>query len=189
MAYEIIQPPFTLKFQEMPQKELRAYYQWFLGVIPARTAELTSAVNGTAGFELWQPDLSPESLNPLGAWFAAQVEQRATTPGERQEFTESAAIPIPAPTEALTNRTISLAMDVGMYMSQVFLRNHPSLRWKHGLGGKRSVDYGQPVLAGFGPMVFNPVRMCVTQAHGIVGGRHTGHGLRELYEIWTGMIG
>ena len=76
-------------------------------------------------------------------------------------------------------------MDVGFYLSQVFIRNHPSLKWPQYLGGKTRVDYGQPLLVGFGVLSFNPIRMVL--AGGIP--RWTGTGLRELYDIWSEDVG
>jgi hypothetical protein len=40
MAYQIIQPPFTLKFREMSKAELRDYYRWFHDCIPVRIWQL-----------------------------------------------------------------------------------------------------------------------------------------------------
>lgn len=48
-----------------------------------------------------------------------------------------------------------------------------------------NLDYGQAVLRGFGKLHFNPVRMAIALAYGIVLGRRTGDGLRELYDIWV----
>ena len=72
-----------------------------------------------------------------------------------------------------------------MYLSQVFLRNHPSLRWEQPLGTKRYVDYGQPVLTGFGTEPLNPVRIMVTLARIFTDKQRTGERLRELYDIWA----
>ena len=36
MKYQIIQPPFTLKFREMSKEELKEYYKWFMAVMPNR---------------------------------------------------------------------------------------------------------------------------------------------------------
>jgi hypothetical protein len=81
MPYATIQPPFTLKLREMPKKELRRYYQWFMDVLPERINELAAAVRETPGFESWQPDFTPASLDALGQWFACQVETRSRTQG------------------------------------------------------------------------------------------------------------
>jgi hypothetical protein len=50
MAYSIIQPPFTLKFEQMPKGDLVACREWFHTVKPARIVELTRAV--TAGVKV-----------------------------------------------------------------------------------------------------------------------------------------
>jgi hypothetical protein len=184
MTYEIIQPPFTLKFREMSRKELDDYFQWFLSMIPDRIAELAKAVQTTPGFEEWQPDRTPASLDSLGEWLYRHVESRPRTDEEIQEIALRSSFPIGDPGEELTNRTFSLAVDTGIYLSQVFLNNHPSLRWSQEFGDKQFVDYGQPVLAGFRPSPFNPVRMMVTLAYGLVRKSKDGRRLRGLYDYW-----
>ena len=75
-----------------------------------------------------------------------------------------------------------------MYVSQVLLKNYPSLKWEQPLENKKFVDYGQPVLVEFGPAPFNPVRMVVTFAHGLISKKKTGEGLRNIYNIWSKLI-
>jgi hypothetical protein len=188
MSYAIIQPPFTLKFREMSKKELKDYFDWFQKILPQRLDELTKAVREVPGFDGWQPDLSPASLELLGDWFASQVEIRPRTQDEIEEIESRSVHPIEIPSEELTNRTFSLAMDIGMYLSQVFLTCYPSLRWEQPFGSKRFVDYGQPVLAGFGAAPFNPVYMMVTFAYGVASKKKSGKGLREIYDIWSKLI-
>jgi hypothetical protein len=188
MAYHIIQPPFTLKFREMSKTELKDYFRWFLNVIPERVNELANAVSQTPGFGAWQPDYTPASLDVLGEWFAAQVETRERTEGEVQDIENRSPFPFDISGSELTNRTFSLAMDTGMYLSQVFLQNHPSLRWNQEFGYKKDIDYGQPVLIEFGPSPFNPVQMMVTQAYGLASKNKTGKDLRRLYEYWSNQV-
>jgi hypothetical protein len=187
MPYSVIQPPFRLKFGEMSKKELKEYSKWFQEMIPQRIEELAKAVKESLGFETWQADFSPGSLNKLGEWFQSQV---TTRPRDEEELQKIASLPFPTevPNRELTNRTISLAIDVGMYLSQVFRRQHPSLKWDTVLGSKQSIDYGQPVLLGFGRVPFNPVRMMLTLAHGFVDRSRSDKGLREIYDIWSRMI-
>ncbi len=45
MKYQIIQPPFTLKFREMGKEELKEYYKWFMAVMPNRIAQLEKIIN------------------------------------------------------------------------------------------------------------------------------------------------
>jgi hypothetical protein len=190
VVYSAIQPPFTLKFWEMSKKELREYYKWFMEAIPQRINILASAVRGSPGFKDWRPDYTPASLSALGDWFATQVETRPRTQQERQELMRSCRNPIEAPDCDLTNRTFSLAMDVGMYLSQVFLRNHPSLKWDQPFGSTKFIDYGQPVLVGgfAGDIPWNPVGIVVTLAYALVKKTKTGAALREVYDKGSKMI-
>jgi hypothetical protein len=59
------------------------------------------------------------------------------------------------------------------------------LRWEHITKGyKKAPEYGQPVLAGFGNLFFNPVWMMDTMAYGLAKGTRAETGLREIYEVW-----
>jgi hypothetical protein len=188
MSYKIIQPPFTLKFREMSTKELKDYFRWFAEKIPERLDELANAVRETRGFEAWEPDRTPDSLNALGAWFLNQVETRPRTEDELQKIKDASPFPIPLPATELTNKTFSLAIDIGMYVSQVFLANYPSLRWSQPFGNKKFVDYGQPVLISFGFGPFNPVHMMVTLAYGLTDKTWDERRLRGIYDIWANNV-
>jgi hypothetical protein len=184
VSYAIIQPPFTLKFREMPKSELQAYAAWFHEVMPARIAELTKAVKSTPGHEEWEADETPESLERLGRWFETQVETRKRSDEEMEEIRSSLKFPIDIPEEELTNKTFSLAMDIGMYFGKVILKNVPGTRWDQVLKPKNDADYGQPVVAGSGFDVLNPVRIAVTLAYGFAAKERSGSRLGELYEVW-----
>jgi hypothetical protein len=188
VEYSIIAPPFTLKFREMNRRELKDYFKWFMAIMPSRIEILVKAVRSSPGYENWEPSYLPESLSKLGEWFAKQVETRLRAEGEIQEIRGKAPPTlknIQIIDYELTNRTFSLAIDIGMYLSQVFLKTIPALKWKHiTKGTKRSIDYGQPVLGDFGKINFNPIHMMVTQAYGIADHTWDGTELRRLYEIW-----
>jgi hypothetical protein len=187
--YRTIQPPFTLNFPEMSKKELRAYFNWFQEIMPERIAELAYAVKSSPRFENWQPDFSPNSLNALGDWFATQIETRPRTREEIEAFNAQATFPVERSGLELPNRTFSLAMDIGMYLSQVFLRNHPSLKWDQPLGSKRFLDYGQPLLIGFGNLgPANPVSWMVTLAYALLKKTRPGNRLREIYDTQSKSI-
>lgn len=187
MSYPIIQPPFTLVFREMSKKELKGYYEWFHKVMPERIQILTTAIRSTPGYKNWAPDRTPESLDLLGEWFFTQVETRPRTIEEIDSIQNQSKFPINISEEDLTNETFSLAVDIGMYVSEVFLSNHLRLEWSQPFGNKKSVDYGQPVLINFGASPFNPVHMMVTLAYGFSRKSKTGGRLRELYNIWSNL--
>lgn len=130
-----------------------------------------------------------DSLEPLGEWFAGEVRTRPKTRSEIREIEASLPFLIEFKRWELTERTFSLAMDIGMYLSQVFLAQHPSLRWKQPLGGKTYIHYGQPVLADFGLTELNAVQVVITIAYGIAGKTRDGGRLRNVYDVWSKMVG
>lgn len=185
MAYATIQPPFTLKFREMSGQELKDYFRWFIDAIPERIEELAKAVKQAPGFENWQPDGAPSSLLSLGDWYASQVETRPRSTEELQAIKGRSTIGLEASATELTNRTFSLAMDVGMYLATVLQGQYPHLKWQQPLDDKKFADYGQPVLVGFGAVPLNPVRILITLSYGIASKKQTGSRLRELYSYWS----
>ena len=186
MPYAIIQPPFSFEFRTMPKPELKAYYAWFMEVLPGRIAGLEAVVDETV--PAWRADGSPDSLGPLGEWFEGQVEERARTAQEVEEIESQLSFPIEVPGAELTNRTFSLAMDIGMYFGRVIVQNVPGTKWDQPLKNTRLADHGQPVLVGTGAVPLNPVRIAVVLAYGIADRTRHGPELRRLFDVWKGML-
>jgi hypothetical protein len=187
MGYSIVQPPFTLRFREMSMAELRGYSEWFMNTLPERVTVLKAEVRRSPSHAVWVVDYSPESLEGLGDWFAGQVETRAKTQVEIDEVEAKLTFPIEVSGEPLTNRTLSLAMDIGMYFGQVIVNNLAATKWDQPLRNKKFADYGQPVIMGFGTVPLNPVRIVVMLAYGIARKKQGGRRLRELYDTWANM--
>lgn len=173
---------------EMNKKELDEYYKWFLDQIPLRINILERVIKSTFGFENWKADYSPGSLDKLGEWFEKNVETRLRTDEEKNQMRIGLSWPanqLPVSDWELSDKTYSLAIDIGMYFSQVLLTNIPGLKWEHKTrGSRRWIDYGQPILAGFGQELFNPVQMIIVLAYGYVDDTWKGNRLRQLYDIW-----
>ena len=188
MSYYIIQPPFTLKFKTMSKKELKAYHAWFMNSISERIHELTDEVRSSEGCKSWQPDYSPASLDSIGDWMVTQAETRKRTANEIDEIKKNCSFEIDVPEWELTNRTFSLTMDIGMYLARVFEHNHRNVSWDQPLKNKNYIDYGQPVLVGFGNLTLNPVQIVSTIFYKISKGKGDGHQLRDTYDLWTQYI-
>ncbi|OLC57172.1 MAG: hypothetical protein AUH85_04025 [Chloroflexi bacterium 13_1_40CM_4_68_4] len=188
MTYKLVEPPFILDFRNMSRNKLLEYRRWFLAIMPERLNQLSDEVCATPGFESWQTDYSPRSLDLLGEWFVRQVTTRPRTTEELEEFRRQSPFPIDVSDQELTNRTFSLTIDVGMYFAQVLLRNVPTIHWDQRLKDKRYIDYGQPVLVGSGPVPLNPVHIMVMLAYGVTRKNQTGRRLSELYGIWSQML-
>jgi len=50
----------------MSKKELKDYFSWFQNILPQQLEELINAVKQTPGFEEWEADFTPVSLDRLG---------------------------------------------------------------------------------------------------------------------------
>jgi hypothetical protein len=124
----------------------------------------------------------------LGSGSPTRSKPEAERKGELQAIKDRLVFPMDIPAEELTNRTFSLAMDIGMYFSQVLMKNYPSLKWEQPLGNKRFADYDQPCLVGFGPVSPNPVRIGHVFAHGLADKTYTGKRLREVFDYWAKLV-
>jgi len=186
-SYKIISPPFTQRFRDLKKSELKAYYDWYLSIIPERIKVLAEAVKSTAGYERWKPDFSPNSLDLLEKWFAKNIETRRYTKEEKENIYAHAPSwfkQVDINEKTLTARTLSIAFDMGMYVSQVFLRNHPTLKWSHELGRKDHIDYGHPVIAGFRKgLCFNPTHILQVHAYGLIRNQKK-RTMKALYDVW-----
>jgi hypothetical protein len=172
----------------MSKAELKGYFEWFVNTIPKGVDELRNELRKSPEYKVWESDYTLESLNSLGNWFALNVETRQRTYQEIEEIRYRSPFPFDIADTELTNRTFSLAVDIGMYVSQIFVRNYPSLRWSQSFESKRSFDYGQPVLVEFDSGGFNPVHIIVTLAYGLASKNRTGRRLRDLYEVWSAKV-
>ena len=191
MEYDVIQPPFTLEFRTMSTEEATNYFNWFMGQIPIRIKVLEQAVQSTAGYEDWQADYTPASLEKLGQWFCEHVETRKRTEDEKEAIYSKAPEwfrSVEIEDWELTNRTFSLAIDIGMYLSCVLEKNVPGLKWELVRKPKNDVDFQQPVLVGTGKLVFNPVRMLVIYAYSLADNTRGPEGLKELFDTWQSRL-
>ncbi|MCC7171885.1 MAG: hypothetical protein IT459_15680 [Planctomycetes bacterium] len=181
--YQPVAVPFARPFEDLSSTELVHYGAWFHDVAPARVQELTRAVTTTPGFESWLPDNTPASLGMLSRWFAGQAELRQLTPTEVGRLTAAAHIPGTVPQTDLTERTYSLAFDIGMYFSQVALSSIPGVRWTQQCDERRDADFGQPVLIGFGRSSLNPVRIARVHARRLLDGKPSD--LQDVLGVWA----
>ena len=166
---------------------IRDYGAWFRRLLPDRVAELTSEVRQTADLAKWEADHTPDSLRALEVWFATRVETRPRSADELDAIRRRLALPIELPKETLTDRTRSLATDLGMYFGEVVLKNVPGTRWEQVTkGSRRFIDYGQPVVVGTGKVPLNPLRVITMTAWRVAGGGVAD--LADLYGTWSGML-
>jgi hypothetical protein len=181
--YSLSLPPLPTSFREMTKTQLKEYRDWFLDVIPTRIAMLTSRVQRGPGLENWTPTYAPSSLGPLGKWLTDNV---TTRPRSNTEIAEAnAKVPfIDVPTFVLSEDTVSLAMDVGMYLGETILHEHRNYSWQQTIKFKRDVNYGQVVIPNLSVPEMNPIRLMIVACFGVAHGEPKCR-VSELYDIWS----
>ena len=185
-GYRHFSPPMRLDFSGWSRQDARSYFSWFVDQIPERIDELRRVVEAVG------PDCtlncSPDSLACLGHFLFAHVEIRPSTPAEIAE--ESDELPaqlrehVQLEKWQLTERTLSLCVDVGIYLAEVLRSSHNGLRWS--LWTRKTVDYNRPVLVGFqGGMPFDPARIAINVALGKARDKSQPERLQELFRVWS----
>jgi hypothetical protein len=186
--YNLIQPPYKLNFKLMDRKQANEFSNWFITQIPERITELTRYVKSTPGFENWDANLSPNSLDDLGTWFYSHVQTRPRSKQETEAIYSNSPgwfKQIEIPDYDISGLTISICIDIGMYICQILLMNMQGLRWEVVTKPKNNVNFQMPVLKGDGKLSFSPIQLLTTLAYGIAAGTKKAKDLRDLYETWV----
>lgn len=186
-AYEVIQLPLPLnRLDAVARPELESFGRWFVDVIPSRISMIEAAVRATEGHESWRAALDPPSLRTLGLWFEGKVAARPKSEEELREAKAQLAFSVDVPEQQLTNETLSMAIDIGMYLGETVVRNADAARWQQSLTSRTMADYGRMVVVGLA-LPMDPVRILTTVAYGIVR-RAKPANLLKLYESWTSRV-
>ena len=147
---------------EWTRAQATAYSEWLQGCLEARS----EAVVARFGLDPSAP--TAENLAPLGKLVAEAL----------------AAEPFSMDGKP-TPQGFALAADMGLLLARALLEQHPHLEWTVVRRPKADVSYNQPVLSGFGPLGFDPVRMGVTQAWGVLDGTWDHTAWAKVFEIWS----
>jgi len=186
--YKLIQPPYKLNFKLMDKRQANEFSQWFASQIPERITELSQYVKSTPGFERWDADLSPDSLDDLGNWFFSHVQTRPRSKQEKEDIISNSPALfkyVEIPDYDISGLTVSICIDIGMYFCQMLMINVEGLRWDVITRSKNNIDFHMPVLRGNGKLVFNPIQLLTSFAYGAASGVRRAKDLKDLYETWV----
>ena len=126
----------------------------------------------------------------LGKWFEENVETEKLSEEEYKE--KRAAVPdyIEIQDWDITIKTRSLAVDIGIYFGEVFIKNHEGLKWEQYLTrSKYHMDKGHMVIKGFGKDMLNSIWRLYIIANSLAGKTDTGEIVYELYNVWEQYLG
>jgi len=166
---------------------------WFVAQIPERLEVLSRAVSANDGRSVIM-DYSPESLERLGDWFGNHIETRNKNHDELTRENDS----LPQwflqhgdkTNWMLTDQTLSLCVDIGIYFGEVMRKHHPVLNWDYVKSGRKFVDYNRPVIA---PITGLIERMCPQQVFVLVAmkcvqGENAHEAFRKRWMYWNNLM-
>lgn len=188
MEFTTAYTPVTDIFSSMNSKELQGFYERFMLNKPYCLDELIQAVWQTKGYENWNADFSPDSIDVLADWLVSRIHKKPTPSTVNETETDPVVCPADVSTPVLSEEEMSLAVLVGMYYGEVAIRNNPELSWSQLKGSKKQADYGQPVISASGALPTNPVRVAHAFACAIAEGSKNIGRLRETYDYWMQLI-
>ena len=140
-------------FENITNKEAKAYFEKFVADIPERIAILEEYANKQCGANI-PFDYTVESLKPLWAWFeTVMAVEEMTEEDIKRELSEHADWMkeiILQDTTQETLETIAISLDIAVYFAEVFRRhNAEKIYWTYIARSKRHASYNRPVLKGF----------------------------------------
>ena len=97
-------------------------------------------------------DYSPESLIPLWDWYETKIKQVPQTRKEIEynvsRFPKWMEENVRKITMKYTDETLSLALDISIYLGETVIKNYPHLYWGHYTRPKNEFSANRPVILG-----------------------------------------
>lgn len=175
-------------FFEISPKQAREYYRWFIGEVSHRISILMEYVKHECpGNQLF--DYSPESLIPLWDWYKLKIEQIPKTKEEIEQdvlkYPKWIENEIRKETTKYSVETLSLALDISIYLGEVVVKNYPHLQWGCRTKPKNEFSANRPVIIGLSGKrkYFNPSRIVFVLMIKSSKGDNE-NSLYDLYRYW-----
>jgi hypothetical protein len=147
MNYNTIKIPHELNkpYKLMSIKEVEEYFDWFMTIKDSRLQYLMQTV-----FHLDEPSFSEKNIQTLHYFMVENIYIKSKTKEEIQTEIEQTPEAYKAThtvnPERLIEPTISIAIDIGIYIAEYLRKEVPDLKWDI---EKRNVEqYGRPMLIG-----------------------------------------
>lgn len=151
--YQLNLPP---DFESLDKKQAGEYLTQYVRAIPKRVKQLEGIVRSERSFSAWKAIGTKEAMTKLGQWLKKHTRTRKLTRVEMEQ--QQALFQEPPWNQALESgslnlddwtldeRSLSLAMDTGIYFAKSLLEVNPEIPWKVEQN-KSAVYYRRPILA------------------------------------------
>ena len=191
-SYELfsLPEPFNRAPHELSTVEAKQYFNWFMDQMPFRLQILKDMVASTIPEPLFS-SLSEQAFYEMGVWLDKHLDMRELSPEEIEQnlviFPQW--IHSSLPKMVLSERSISLCMDIGIYFGKMMIHNHPTLFWDYVRKPKSDANFQKTVISGFPKkMNLNPVQIVYVIANKKMNGVSTMDEFTTTYNVWSSMV-
>ena len=155
--YKILIPPFKLQFDTMPKAQLKEYNEWFFKIKDERLNILIDAAGLTDDIIF-----TVDGLKHLGKWLVSEVNEMRRI----DDFTG----------------LLSRGFDIGIYLGEFLIKNHPGAYWVQSLENRRCYDFGDVVIKNFFTYDYNTTHVAYNIVTSMRDGQETEYAFIELYD-------
>lgn len=192
MEYQFMQPPFEIKpFKDMSKKEAEAHFTWYVEEIPSRLDLLEKTYREMSNEDKIALDYTAESLIKLWQWYINNVEIEEKSEElkklEMEQYPEWVRINLSS--QKISIGWMAIAMDIAIYFSEFFIREHTTIKW--GIVSKpKSLAYiNKPVLVGFkGGLDLDSTNLVRVLTSKLIDGDKDANSLLKIYRTWSGKV-
>ena len=182
MNYSVINNlPIDFCYRDYSLESLKSNADWFFENKSTRLEILKTAVSSQ--YQCVILDYSCDSLILLAKWLNSTFEKVPLTTSQLEEKRAKTASYIDIEDWRLSDISLSMVFDVGVFLGEMMIYNHQGLEWQQYLKNKKNNDYGHMIID-LGKIYMNPIWLVYIQVLKMADGSISETCLSDIYNVW-----
>ncbi len=182
MNYSVINNlPIDFCYRDYSLESLKNNADWFFENKSTRLEILKTAVSSQYQCDFL--DYSCDSLKLLAKWLNSTFEKVPLTTSQLEEKRAKTASYIDIEDWRLSDISLSMVFDVGVFLGEMMIYNHQGLEWQQYLKNKKNNDYGHMIID-LGKIYMNPIWLVYIQVLKMADGSFSETCLSDIYNVW-----
>lgn len=186
MNYSVINNlPIDFCYRDYSLESLKNNADWFFENKSTRLEILKTAVSSQYQCDFL--DYSCDSLILLAKWLNSTFEKVPLTTSQLEEKRAKTASYIDIEDWRLSDISLSMVFDVGVFLGEMMIYNHQGLEWQQYLKNTKNNDYGHMIID-LGKIYMNPIWLVYIQVLKMADGSFSKTCLSNLYKVWCDFL-
>lgn len=186
MNYSVINNlPIDFCYRDYSLESLKNNADWFFENKSTRLEILKTAVSSQ--YQCYFLDYSCDSLILLAKWLNSTFEKVPLTTSQLEEKRAKTASYIDIEDWRLSDISLSMVFDVGVFLGEMMIYNHQGLEWQQYLKNTKNNDYGHMIID-LGKIYMNPIWLVYIQVLKIADGSFSETCLSDIYNVWCDFL-